>query len=99
LYHNRIAKLLEIQKVLCDVNNRIEKYFDCLFIDEIQDFAGHDFNLLKSIAKANCEILFVGDFFQHTFDTSNDGNVNSGIFNDYNSYKKLFQDITDALNI
>ena len=93
LYHNRIAKLCEIQNVLSDINNRIEKYFDCLFIDEIQDFAGHDFNLLKSIAKANCEILFVGDFYQHTFDTSNDGNVNSGIFNDYNSYKKLFQDM------
>ena len=93
LYHNRIAKLCETQNILPDINNRIEKYFDCLFIDEIQDFAGHDFNLLKNIAKANCEVLFVGDFFQHTFDTSNDGNVNSGIFNDYNSYKKLFQDM------
>jgi len=91
LYHNRIAKLCETQNVLLDINSRIEKYFDCLFIDEIQDFAGHDFNLLKNIAKANCEILFVGDFYQHTFDTSNDGNVNSGIFKDYNSYKKLFQ--------
>jgi hypothetical protein len=91
LYHNRIAKLCETQNVLVDINNRIEKYFDCLFIDEIQDFAGHDFNLLKSLAQVNCEILFVGDFFQHTFDTSNDGNVNSGLFNDYNSYKKLFQ--------
>ena len=93
LYHNRIAKLFDFKNVLPDINNRIEKYFDCLFIDEIQDFAGHDFNLLKSIAKANCEILFVGDFYQHTFDTSNDGNVNSGIFKDYNSYKKLFQDM------
>lgn len=93
LYHNRIAKLCETQNILSDINSRIEKYYDCLFIDEIQDFAGHDFNLLKSIAKANCEILFVGDFFQHTFDTSNDGNVNSGIFNDYDSYKKLFQNM------
>jgi hypothetical protein len=91
LYYNRIAKLCEIGKILPDINNRIEKYYDCLFIDEIQDFAGHDFDLLKSITQANCEILFVGDFFQHTFDTSNDGNVNKGLFNNYNSYKKLFQ--------
>jgi hypothetical protein len=91
LYHNRIAKLLEMQNILSDINNRIEKYYDCLYIDEIQDFAGHDFNFLKSIAKTNCEILFVGDFYQHTFDTSHDGNVNSGLFNNYNSYKKLFE--------
>jgi len=93
LYHNRIAKFCETQNILSDINNRIEKYFDCFFIDEIQDFAGHDFNLLKSLVKVNCEILFVGDFFQHTFDTSNDGNVNSAIFNNYNSYKKLFQNM------
>lgn len=91
LYYNRIAKLCENQNILSDINNRIEKYYDCLYIDEIQDFAGHDFNLLKSIAKADCEILFVGDFYQHTFDTSKDGNLNSGIFNDYDSYRKLFQ--------
>ena len=36
----------------------IEKYFDSIFIDEIQDFAGHDFNLLKSLAKVNCEICW-----------------------------------------
>jgi len=91
LYHNRIAKLCEIEDILPDINKRLEKYYDCLFIDEIQDFAGYDFNLLKIITQANCEILFVGDFYQHTFDTSNDGNVNSGLFDDYNSYKKLFQ--------
>jgi len=93
LYSNRIAKLCEAKDILSDINSRIEKYFDYIYIDEIQDFAGHDFNLLKSIAKANCEILFVGDYFQHTFDTSSDGNVNKGIFDDYNSYKKLFQNM------
>jgi superfamily I DNA/RNA helicase len=91
LYHNRIAKFCETQNILSDINSRIEKYYDCLYMDEIQDFAGHDFNLLKSITKVKCEILFVGDFYQHTFDTSNDGNVNSGIFNNYDSYRKLFE--------
>jgi hypothetical protein len=91
LYHNRIAKLCENQNILSDINSRIEKYYDCLYIDEIQDFAGHDFNLLKSITKATCEILFVGDFYQHTFDTSNDGNVNSGLFDNYDSYQKRFK--------
>jgi superfamily I DNA/RNA helicase len=94
LYHNRIARLLETCEILHDINSRIEKYFDCVYIDEIQDFAGHDFNFLKSIVKANCEILFVGDFYQNTFDTSRDGNVNKGKnFENYDLYKKLFKDM------
>jgi DNA helicase II / ATP-dependent DNA helicase PcrA len=90
LYHNRIAKLCEVLNILSDIKERIEKYYSYLFIDEIQDFAGHDFNFIQSITKTNCEILFVGDFYQHTFDTSNDGNVNKSLFDDYESYKKRF---------
>ena len=91
LFHNRIAKLCEMYNIFPEINSRLEKYFDCIFIDEIQDFAGHDFTLLENLAKVNCGILFVGDFFQHTFDTSNDGNVNNGLFSDYNSYKQKFK--------
>lgn len=91
LYHNRIARLLEETEVLEKINHRIAKYYDFLFIDEIQDFAGHDFNLLKSIAKSDINQLFVGDFFQHTFDTSRDGNVNSSIHKDYQNFAKEFE--------
>jgi len=92
LYYNRMARLFEECKVLDKINSRIVKYFDCLYIDEIQDFAGHDFDLLKTIAKTNCEILFVGDFYQNTFKTSWDGNTNIGKnFENYNSYKNLFK--------
>lgn len=90
LYHNRLAKLLEIYEVLPDINQRLEKYYDCLYIDEVQDFAGHDFNLLKSIANANIELKLVGDFFQHTFDTSRDGNTNSTLHADYDKYQARF---------
>ena len=64
IYSNRLAKFLDLQKVLGDVNLRIAKYFDNLFIDEIQDFASHDFNFLKYVTKANVEMTFVGDFYQ-----------------------------------
>ncbi|MES2006323.1 MAG: AAA family ATPase [Bacteroidota bacterium] len=90
LYNNRLAKLLEQKEVLAEVNERLQKYHDELFIDEIQDFAGHDFNLLKSMAKAHLPILFVGDFYQHTFDTSSDGNLNTSLHNDYKKYCKEF---------
>ena len=35
--------------------------------------------------------LLVGDFFQHTFDTSRDGIVNKSIHNDFDIYKNLFK--------
>lgn len=91
IYHNRLAKLLEVAGVHEDIVERLEKYFDDLFIDEIQDFAGHDFNLLKIISTANINIQYVGDFFQHTFDTSRDGAINKNLHNDYEKYINHFQ--------
>ncbi len=91
LYHNRIAKLLEQYDVLREINERLSKYYDNLLIDEVQDFAGHDFNLLKSICQTEIEIMLVGDFYQHTFDTSRDGNTNANLHNDYDKYQKIFE--------
>lgn len=91
LYHNRIAKLLEVNGVLGVINQRLVKYFDNLFIDEIQDFSGHDFNFLKSIAESNLDLLFVGDFYQHTFDTSRDGSVNKNLHSDLEIFINNFQ--------
>ena len=71
-----------------EVFSRLEKYFDALYIDEIQDFGGNDFNFIKSFSKLNLKVLFVGDFYQHTFDTSLDGNTNKNLFSDYDNYKK-----------
>ena len=90
LYSNRIAKLLESKDVLDNIISRLSKYFDNLFIDEVQDFAGHDFNFLKVISKANIEMIFVGDFYQHTFDTSRDGTVNKSLHDNYNKYMNAF---------
>lgn len=93
LYHNRIAKLLEIGDVLQDINKRLEKHYDFLLIDEVQDFAGQDFNLLESMCKSNIKVLLVGDFYQHTFDTSRDGNTNNSLHRDYNKYLRRFEKI------
>ena len=93
VYHNRIAKLLEVENLLEPVNQRIEKYFDNVLIDEVQDLAGHDFNLLASIAKASVDMVLVGDFFQHTFDTSRDGNVNKSLHYDLDSYTKRLSEM------
>lgn len=93
LYSNRISKFLEEKGVLNDVNNRLSKYYSVLYIDEIQDFAGNDFNFLRSLAKSDMNILMVGDFYQHTFDTSRDGRVNSTLHNDLDKYQKSFENM------
>ena len=100
LYHSRISNLLDKNRILKDVNNRVEKYFDNLFIDEIQDFSGHDFNFLKKLSQANIDILFVGDFYQHTYDTSRDCKVNCSLHKDYAKYQLKFRDmgVTVELN-
>lgn len=85
MYHNRLAKICS-DYFIDDIIKRIEKYFNYIYIDEIQDFVSHDFNLLLNLIKTNCNILLVGDFYQHTFDTSRDGNVNSNLYNDYDNY-------------
>lgn len=91
IYSNRIAKFLAEKNVLDDINARLKKYYKYLYIDEVQDFGGNDFNFLKSLAKADINILMVGDFYQHTFDTSRDGNVNSTLHDDYTRYQKQFE--------
>ena len=93
LYSNRIAKLIEQQDVVGYVTSRIEKYYDQFFVDEVQDFGGNDFNLLKRLCSSNLDINLVGDFFQHTFDTSTDGRTNSNLYDDFDSYKKHFENV------
>jgi len=93
LYSNRISKYIESNNIIDAVLRRIEKYFDYVFIDEIQDFAGNDFNFLKHLSRAETNILYVGDFYQHTYDTRRDGNANSTLHNDYESYKSKFEEM------
>lgn len=103
LYANRLAKFIEQSNLVDAVIARMEKYFDVFFVDEVQDFAGHDFNFLMAISVAKLHATFVGDFFQHTFDTSRDGNVNASLHDDYSAYIAKFKAAklkvdTDSLN-
>lgn len=79
LYANRAAKLVSEFEGVPKIIARIESHFDDLFVDEVQDFAGNDFNLLAEISSANINITLVGDFHQHTFDTSRDGQIRKNL--------------------
>ena len=64
-YSNRLSLFLEEAKVVGDIKERIETYFDEFVIDEIQDVAGRDFSFLELLMETDVNMLFVGDFY-HT---------------------------------
>ena len=92
IYSSRMASFISDFEMIDEVKARIKKYFDYLYIDEVQDFAGSDFNFLLAIASGNTDSLLVGDFYQHTYGTSHDGNLNKGLYDDYEAYKKRLED-------
>ena len=92
IYSSRMASFIIEFDMTDEVRARIKKYFDYIYIDEVQDFAGGDFNILLAISSGNTDSLLVGDFFQHTYGTSNDGNLNKGLYDDYDAYKKRLED-------
>ena len=89
LYGNRVSKLVN-EKCIDKVKKRIEKYFDYVFIDEVQDFASSDFNFIMNLIKGNYNITFVGDFNQHTFDTSRDKNINKNLYKSPQNFSSHF---------
>ncbi len=91
IYVSRIASFLINFGLVDEVRERIVKYFDKIYVDEVQDFAAYDFNLLLDMASENIDSVFVGDFFQHTYDTSRDGNVNQGLHKYYSKYCETFE--------
>ena len=91
-YSNRLSLFLDKAGIIPDIRNRIETYFDEFIIDEVQDISGRDFSFLEQLMETSINMLFVGDFFQHTYNTSLDGNVNKNLFDDPIKYMKRFED-------
>jgi DNA helicase II / ATP-dependent DNA helicase PcrA len=53
------------------VIKRLEQRFDEIYIDEIQDMAGYDFELIELILRSKIKVILVGDHRQATFRTNN----------------------------
>jgi DNA helicase-2/ATP-dependent DNA helicase PcrA len=71
------------------VMRRLAQRFDHIFVDEIQDMAGYDLDVLELILKAGIKLSMVGDHRQATFRT-NQSNRNS-TFAGINIVKKFRQ--------
>jgi DNA helicase-2/ATP-dependent DNA helicase PcrA len=52
------------------VLKRLERRFDHIYIDEIQDMAGYDVNLIELMLKSRIKITLVGDHRQTTYRTN-----------------------------
>lgn len=91
LYSNRIAKLILKYKIEGKICDRISEHYDNFMIDEIQDIAGNDFNLILKLINTKCNVYYVGDYHQHTYDTSRDNNVNKNLYNNFEKYITLFK--------
>lgn len=48
---------------------RLEKAYSSIYIDEVQDLAGHDIDILETLFKLNTSVVCVGDSKQATFQT------------------------------
>ncbi len=94
MYSDKIAKFV----TRCNdeteglVIQRIAKIYDYVFIDEIQDLAGYDLELVKLLLESSSNILMVGDPRQVTYHTHdeakykkyNNGNIEEFISKECN---------------
>ena len=72
--------------------DRIDKFFDCIYVDECQDFESDDFDWLLSLSNLNAEVSLLGDFYQKTFSTSRRGNKGKGIHSNFENWIKVISD-------
>ena len=72
MYVDKVSKFakLVIEKTDSLPLKRFEQIFDRLFIDESQDLAGYDLDLIEMLLKSSVEITLVGDHRQATYSTN-----------------------------
>lgn len=90
IFHNRMAKY--ILENLLEFKQRMDRYFDEVFIDEMQDLASDDFNWMLNLKDLEIPVTLVGDFFQSTFASSRRGNHLGNLYNNFSTYKAIIEE-------
>ena len=71
VYSDKLSKLMfKNEDVKKFVMSRMSKIYNVIFIDEVQDMASWDLELIKEIHYSNIELTMVGDMFQRTYTTT-----------------------------
>lgn len=93
--HNRLSKAIIEGKIIYrrreikfdnSYLDRIDKFFDCVYIDECQDFGSYEFNWMMSLSKLKADVVLLGDYFQKIYSTSISGNKGKKIRSDYDDW-------------
>ena len=50
---------------------RLNMFYDCVLIDEFQDFREHDYDLIIALTKLLNDVVLVGDYYQHSVSATN----------------------------
>lgn len=53
------------------VAERLNLFYDCVLIDEFQDFREYDYALIMALAKQLNDVVLVGDYHQHSVSATN----------------------------
>lgn len=74
IYSDKLAKFVVRANEKSDsaVINRLSKIYQDIFIDEVQDLAGYDLEVIKLLFQSDSNILLVGDPRQVTYLTHNE---------------------------
>lgn len=95
--HNRLSKainegILVINRKKISFDNsyleRIDKFFECIYIDECQDFESYDFDWMLNLSRLQAKVILLGDYYQKTFSTSRNGNKGNAIHSSYSNWSK-----------
>lgn len=53
------------------IATRLNLFYDCVLIDEFQDFREYDYELIMALAKKLNDVVLVGDYHQHSVSATN----------------------------
>ncbi len=59
------------QSLIKRITQRINLFYDCILIDEFQDFREYDYELIIALSKKLNNVLLVGDYYQHSVSAAN----------------------------
>lgn len=109
IYKNYISEFAHecIRKNPNNSIERLSKIFTHIFIDESQDLAGYDYDLIKLFSKAPINLILVGDPRQHTYSSSDlkqhkkyKGKIEEFIKNEINTKRRSYILLDDTtLNV
>lgn len=99
IYSDKVSKFIVAcnKKSNGEIIDRMSRVFSHIFVDEVQDLAGWELELLKMLFKSNSTVLLVGDPRQVTYLTHHssrytkyrDGKIKEFIENECNNRKSI----------